>query len=275
MIPHNYLCSGAFYGHSSYTSYWEGTYKRTNGNLGAVKSTAYSLMLNYGISNRLNVMASVPYISNRATAGTLARHAGFQDLMLTVKYVALKARFSNSQFRLLTTASGILPMTKYEADFLPLSIGSGSKSLMGRIMADYQHGHLFFTGSGAYVYRGNIMIDRDSYYTTSMHYSHQVSMPDRLLLAARTGLRTKALIAELVLERMTTLGGFDIRKNDMPFPSNRMNSTAAGFNFKYTSSIITGLELSAGADYVVSGRNAGQSSSIHAGIFYLANLSGK
>jgi len=275
MIPGNYLCSGAFYGHTSWSSYWEGTFKRKNGNLGTVSSNAYTLMVNYGISNRLNIMASVPYITTIASAGTLALHAGFQDLMLTLKYVALKFKSPVSQFRLITTASGILPLSNYEADFLPLSIGSHSKRLMARLMADYQIKHFFFTGSGAYIYRGNISIDRDSYYTTSMHYTHEVFMPDQFMLTVRTGLRTKDLIAELVFQRTNTLGGFDMRKNDMPFPSNRMNDQTIGANFKYTVSFIQGLELSAGADYVVAGRNVGQSSIFHAGLFYLANLSGK
>ena len=275
MIPQNYLCSGAFYAHTSWSSYWEGTFKRKNGNLGTVSSNDYTLMANYGFSNRLNIMASVPYITSRASAGTLAPHAGFQDLMVTIKYVALKIKSPVSQFRLITTASGILPLSNYEADFLPLSIGSHSKRLMARLMADYQVRHFFFTGSGAYSYRGNISIDRDYYYTTSMHYTHEVFMPDQFMLAVRTGLRTKDLIAELVLQQTNTLGGFDMRKNDMPFPSNRMNDKTIGANFKYTSSFIQGLELSAGADYVVKGRNVGQSSTFHAGLFYLANLSGK
>lgn len=275
MIPRNYLCSGAFYGHISWSSYWEGTFRRKNGNLGTVSINDFTLMANYGVSDRMNIMASIPYITTRASAGTLAPHSGFQDLMLTLKYVALKFKSSDRQFRLITTVSGMLPLSNYEADFLPLSIGSHSKRLMARLMADYQVSHFFFTGSGVYSYRGNISIDRDYYYTTSLHYTHEVLMPDQFMLAVKTGLRTRALIAEVVLQQTNTLGGFDMRKNDMPFPSNRMNDQTIGANFKYTSSFIQGLELSAGADYVVNGRNVGQSTIFHAGLFYLANLSGK
>lgn len=274
MIPKNYLCSGAFFTHSSWSSYWEGTFRRTNGNLGTVSTNTYSLMANYGITNRLNVLVSVPYVTTHASAGTLEGQSGFQDLMLSLKYVAIKTKYEHSQFRLITTLSGALPISNYEADFMPMSIGGHSRSLMGRVTADYQYAHVFITGSGAYIYRDNIAIDRNSYYTTSMHYTNQVYMPDQAQLSLRTGLRTRALIAEVVAEHMVTLGGFDIRKNDMPFPSNRMNSNTVGLNFKYSSTLVRGLELSAGGDYVISGRNAGQSRVFHAGLYYLANLSG-
>jgi hypothetical protein len=73
---------------------------------------------------------------------------------------------------------------------------------------------------------------------------------------------------------MTTLGGFDIRKNDMPFPSNKMNQTQVGANFKYTMKSIRGLELTGGVRYVVAGRNVGQATTINGGVFYLLNVRG-
>lgn len=275
MIPRHYICTDLSFMHTAWSSYWEGTFKRTNQNLGTVSSNTYSLMENYGITNNLNLLVSVPYITTRAAAGTLAPHQGLQDLMVSLKLVAFKVRFKNSQFRLLTTLTGSLPLSNYEADFQPLSIGFHSKSLMGRVMADYQYAHFFITGSAAYVYRDNIFIDRNSYYTTTEHYTNEVFMPDQLLLAVRTGLRTHTLIAEAVVGQMNTLGGFDIRKNDMPFPGNRMNQVTAGLNLKYSSTYIPGLEASAGADYVVAGRNVGQGTMLHVGINYLADLSRK
>lgn len=95
-------------------------------------------------------------------------------------------------------------------------------------------------------------------------------MPNATVFNLRTGYRSPKVIAEAVVEKSTTLGGFDIRRNDMPFPSNRMNATTLGANFKY--SFGNGLELTAGSDYVVAGRNVGQSTVIHGGAYYLFNL---
>jgi len=57
-------------------------------------------------------------------------------------------------------------------------------------------------------------------------------MPDAAQFNLRIGYRTERMIAEALLGQWNTLGGFDITRNNMPFPSNKMNSTSAGVNIK-------------------------------------------
>src|SRR4051812_36587678 len=71
MIPKNYFCAAGVYTHSSWDHYWEGTFKRDNLNLGTVSTNVYSLGGNYGLSNRINLLFMVPYVTTNATAGTL------------------------------------------------------------------------------------------------------------------------------------------------------------------------------------------------------------
>ncbi len=272
MIPKNSFCGGAMFSNSQWKNYWEGTFKRTNGNIGTLNSNMIMLMGNYGISNRLNVLFSLPYITNSASAGTLHSQQGIQDATVSIKWVPLVKRTGYGTFRLFAIAMGSIPIGNYEADFLPVAIGLRSRSLMFRGLADYQSGHLFFSGSGEYVRRDNITIDRNSYYTTEMHYTNQVGIPDGTNFNFRGGYRSSKLIAEAVVDNNTTLGGFDIRKNDMPFPSNKMNITSVGVNFKYSFTFVKGLELTGGSNYVVAGRNVGQSTVIHGGAYYLFNL---
>ncbi|HEY6900666.1 MAG TPA: hypothetical protein VI233_08490, partial [Puia sp.] len=79
-----------------------------------------------------------------------------------------------------------------------------------------------------------------------------------------------------VASTMTTQkGGFDIRKNDMPFPSNAMNATMVGAHFKYTFKKVEGLSLIGGGDYTVAGRNVGQSTAFDAGVFYILDFNHK
>ena len=60
-------------------------------------------------------------------------------------------------------------------------------------------------------------------------------MPNQTLYQLRTGYRGKYLIAEALLTNMTTLGGYDITKNNRQlYPNLRMNSTMVGANIKYT-----------------------------------------
>lgn len=272
MIPKNYFCGGAMFSNSNWKNYWEGTFKRSNGNIGTLNTQIFTLMGNYGITNKLNVMFSLPYITTRASAGTLKGQQGLQDVSVALKWVPLTVNTGLGRFRLFAIAIGSVPVSNYQADFLPLSIGLHCNSLMFRGLADYQTDHLFITGSGEYMRRDNIIIDRTAYYTTEMHYTNQVAIPDGANFAFRGGYRSSKLIAEAILENTTTLGGFDIRKNDMPFPSNRMNTTSAGVNLKYSFTSIRGLELTGGSNFVLAGRNVGQSTVFHGGVYYLLAL---
>jgi hypothetical protein len=108
-----------------------------------------------------------------------------------------------------------------------------------------------------------------------MHYTNEVDMPDAVNLNIRTGYRSNSLVAELTLDNWTTLGGFDIRKNDMPFPSNEMNATKAGVGLKYTVYKVPGLSLIGGGNYTISGRNVGQSTTVYGGAFYVLGFTRK
>ncbi|MFM2364036.1 MAG: hypothetical protein RLZZ316_2938, partial [Bacteroidota bacterium] len=89
------------------------------------------------------------------------------------------------------------------------------------------------------------------------------------------GYRGKYLIAEALLTNFTTLGGFDITRNNMPFPSNRMNATMVGANIKYTLPKMTNLSLLGGFNHTLAGRNVGQSTSFNVGAFYAFNIGKK
>jgi hypothetical protein len=93
-------------------------------------------------------------------------------------------------------------------------------------------------------------------------------MPNAITYNFRAGYRGKYLIAEAQFVNWTTLGGFDITKNNMPFPSNRMNATSVGADFKYTIKRHTNLALLGGVNYTIHGRNVGQALAINAGAFY-------
>src|SRR3569833_3201966 len=90
MIPKNYLCPGVMYSNSNWSYYWEGAYKRNNGNIGTVNTSMYSLMVTYGITNNLSATDSLPYITSRASAGTLHNQTGLQNLALNIKWKGIR-----------------------------------------------------------------------------------------------------------------------------------------------------------------------------------------
>ncbi len=270
MMAKNNFCVGATYSHSSWKYYWEGTLKRDNLNLGTVSSNMFALMGNYGITDKLNVLFSLPYIKNEASAGTLHSDHGIQDLSLWLKWMPIEKKLtSNSVFSLYTLGGFSAPMSNYQADYLPVAIGLHSTNLTGRLMVDYQNHDFFATASGTYQYRSNIHIDRTAYYTTEMHLTNEVDMPDMAGYNVRAGIRTFRIIAEAFFQQNYTLGGFDITRNNMPFPSNKMNASLVGAHFKYVFKKLPSLSLEAGGSYVVTGRNVGQATEFNGSVFYI------
>jgi hypothetical protein len=275
MMEKKQLCLGPMYSYSSWKNYWEGTLKRDNANLGTVSTQMYSVMGAYGITGKLNVLFGAPYIKTKASAGTLHGMNGIQDLSLFIKWMPIEKELGPGTFSLYTIGGVSVPLTNYVADFLPLSIGLRSKTASARLMLDYQVGNIFATVSGTYVARDNMKIDRDAYYTTEVHLTNEVEMPDASNFNFRAGYRTGKLIVEAVLNKWTTLGGFDITRNNMPFPSNKMNATTLGVNFKYVATKDHALSIVGGANSTVAGRNMGQATTFYGGLFYILDFNKK
>jgi len=272
MMSKKQWCNGLTYMHSSWNEYWEGTTKRDNKNLGTVTTQSVMYMSSYGITDRLNVLVNVPYVWTNASAGTLHGMKGFQDIDLDLKYEIYKTKIGKGELSLIGLMGFSTPLSNYENDFLPMSIGLGSTNLSGRLTADYQNGLFFTTLSSAYVYRSNVTIDRTSYYTDQIHYTNEVDMPNQLNSNLFVGIRNSNLTVQAQLINMYTFGGFDIRKNDMPFVSNQMNMTSLGAHVKYFLPFIPNLEVVASADFVIAGRNVGQAQTYMGGFFYILSL---
>ncbi|OXA71961.1 hypothetical protein B0A58_13325 [Flavobacterium branchiophilum NBRC 15030 = ATCC 35035] len=273
MMDKNNLCIGTMFQHESWDHYWEGTFKRDNLNLGTVTHQSFGIMGNYGVSSKLNLLFGLPYVTAKASAGTLAGQKGFQDLSLMAKYMPIETTIGNNTYSLYTLVGFSVPVSNYPADYLPLSLGLRSKTATFRVMADFQRHHFFSTISGAFMYRNNITIDREAYYTTTYHYTNEVKMPNAIQTQLRMGYRSDYWIAELLWDNMITQTGFDISTNNMPFPSNTMNASRVGMNWKYTFKKISGLSITGGSSYVVAGRNVGQTLAYNIGAFYIINFS--
>jgi hypothetical protein len=275
MMNKNLFCTGIIYNTSSWNKYWEGANHRENLNLGTVSSRSVNLMGNYGIKDNLNLLFNVPYVSNNVSAGTLHAMSGLQDASAWLKWMPIEKEVKNGYVSVYLLGGASMPLSDYIVDYLPVAIGLKSNTLSGRLMLDYQVGNFTITASETYTVRGNTRLERNSYYTTSAIISDQVDMPNTNTVSLRSGYRSNWLIAELILSDTKTLGGFDITKNNMPFPSNRMNATTIATNIKYEIQKVPGLSVVGGASQVIKGRNIGQSTGFYSGLFYILNFQKK
>ena len=273
MMGQHKFCVGTVYQYSGWKNYWEGNSKRTNLNMGTVSTKSLTVMGNYGISDKLNVLFSLPYIQTDATAGTMNGQKGLQDVSFNLKYMPVEKSIGAGTFSLYLLGGFSTPVSNYSADYLPLSIGMQSKTGSIRLMSDYQLGNWYATISGAYIKRANATIDRNAYLTDEIHYTNKVDMPDAVSVNFRFGYRSSRLIAEAILDNwVTQSGGFDITRNNMPFISNTMNALKYGINTKYVLKKIPELAIISGCNFVVEGRNVGQSNTVYGGLFYVLNL---
>jgi hypothetical protein len=274
MMQKKFFCVGPTAGYSSFKNYWEGTLKRDNLNMGRVSTTNFMIMGNYGITRRLNILFGLPYIKTKASAGQMAGQKGLQDLSLWLKWVGYEKHLFKGDLQLMLIGGYSTPVSNYSPDILPLSLGLHSRTATTRFMLDYQRGHWFGTVSYSYNFRDNVKLDRYTYYTTEMHYSNEVRMPDASQWNFRAGYRSEVIIAEAILNKWTTLGGFDIPRNGSPFVSNKMDATSIGINLKYETPL-DGLSVVANGSTVLAGRNVGQSTGFNAGIFYIFDFGRK
>lgn len=258
------VCIAGMYGQSSWNQYWEGTRKRENLNIGSQTTQSLSLMPAIGISNRVNVILNLPYVWTSTSAGNLMGQKGFQDLSAWLKVKAINYK----GFSLNAVLGGSIPVGNYVADFLPLSIGLQARSVSGRLIASYKHPQtgLYLTAHGTHNWRANIRVDRDAYYANGRLWTgNQVSVPNAFDGAVRLGVLRKIWQTEVFAERYACLNGDNIRRNDMPLPTNKMEITQVGWYGKVQP---RNVGLNARVSYVTNGLNVGQSTSFMVGVLY-------
>lgn len=263
-MPKKSVCIAGMYGKSTWTQYWEGTLKRDNFNIGTHTTQMISLMPAIGVSNRVNVILNLPYVWTSTSAGNLMGQKGLQDLSAWVKFRA--AQYEGLSVH--GVVGGSLPVSNYVPDFLPMSIGIGARTALGRVILNYTHPQtgLYLTMHGSLIWRSNIKVDRDAYQADGRIYnSHEVQVPNGSDAAVRIGVVRRAWQLEAFGERMANLSGDNIRRNDMPFPTNNMQATTVGFYGKFQPKAIG---VNARFGQVIDGLNMGQSTSYSVGLLY-------
>jgi hypothetical protein len=268
-MPKRTACIAVSYSNSSWKEYWENTLKRENLNMGTHTTQSIMPMVAVGFTDKLNLIIGVPYVSTKTSAGNLMGQKGIQDLSGWLKYQFVK---NDKGISLHGVVGGSIPVGNYVPDFLPMSIGLQTKTATGRLIANYTHkSGVYLTAHASYILRSKIKVDRDAYQADNRVYNtNEVSVPNATDVAARLGYIKDGgrIQAEFFAEHFTCVGGDNIRRNDMPFPTNNMTSSSIGFYGKYQPQNI-GFNVRVAK--VVDGLNVGQSMSFSVGLLYQLN----
>jgi hypothetical protein len=196
---------------------------------------------------------------------------GIQDLTLAAKY---------SMFEFPSTRLGALrgigvmsvgvPLSDYTPDFQPLSIGLGTTRVSARFTFNAQsRPGWFVNGSLAHTWRMDVKLDRPYYFTDGQFFmTDEVVMPTTFDYVGSVGYLKDGLMAAFSVSQQWTLGGGDIRRQDMPFISNRMHFSKVGGMVMYPIPKFDALALRFGYAYTIGGRNVGQSQTFTTGVLY-------
>ncbi|NUN99120.1 MAG: transporter [Saprospiraceae bacterium] len=271
MMETGQICLAAIYTHDTWDEYWEGTLKRNNGNIGTLTRQTVMPMVALGVIDRVNVIAALPWVKTQASGGQMTGVQGLQDWGFWIKGTAVDQEIGSGKLTLHAVAGVSGPASNYLPDYAPFNLGFGCLEGSLRGVLQYQTGSgIFVRGQGAFHLRGNSTIERDYYYTTQGFYTDEVDMPDAISYGAVAGiwLLNNSLKVEAMFDGLKSLGGFDIRRQDAGFPSNKMIFTRVGGGLQYYFPFVKGLGVVASGGYVLTGRNVGQSLALSGGITY-------
>lgn len=275
MMDGGQICFAALYTHDTWDEYWEGTLKRNNFNIGTLTRQTVMPMFALGIVDRVNVLAALPWVRTSASGGQVRGASGVQDWGLWVKGKALDLTTGPGHFTVHAVLGVTGPASDYLPDFMPFSLGLGcvDGSLRGIFQYKLDKGP-YLRAQAGYHLRSNCTIERDYYYTTQGVYSEEVDMPNAVTWEAVLGswFFNDAFKVEARFDGLNSLGGFDIRRQDAGFPSNKMIFTRIGGGVQYYLPFVKGLGVLATGSYVLNGRNVGQSTAITGGITYQFGL---
>lgn len=272
LIKPRELRVGVEYGNDAWDRYWEGSLKRTNDNIGTITTRSVTGSAMYGLTSRVTFLASLPYVWTRASLGVLQGMEGRQDLTVAVKLRVLQTTVgARGTLGAVITAGAAVPVSDYTPDFLPLSIGLANRRAIARAALHLKDRSGFFLdGSYGHAWRSNVSLDRPAYFTDGqLVLSDEVAMPDVSDLMLSAGYNKGPWCIPVGFTSQRTLGGGDIRRQDMPFVSNKMDFTRMHARVMYTLPTATPLIVSAGAMRTLSGRNVGESTTIMAGVTYV------
>ena len=91
MMPKRTLSLGVLSAHDSWDQYWEGTLKRSNGNIGTLTTQSVTMVTGYSVSDRLALVAALPYVWTHASQGVLHDMSGVQDLAIGARFKLLSS----------------------------------------------------------------------------------------------------------------------------------------------------------------------------------------
>lgn len=278
MMKQRESCFALIYDRGSWDHYWEGTYLRTNANVGTLNRRMVMPMISIGLHNKLNLIISLPHIkteSSEEAGGRLHGVTGFQDIGINLKAEAFSKQLGKGKLSLLGNVGYATPASNYLSDYQPYSIGLGAPEFSLRGIAQYRLDNgLYVQAAMAHMWRGVTEVERDYYYNNGSFYTNKMDVPNAWNFNGAIGwwLLKGALKLEANYMSSVCTSGDDIRKYNAGQPTNKVEVGQAGFNTQFFFKKPKGLGVVAYYSKFISGRNMGEFTNIGGGLTYQFKL---
>jgi hypothetical protein len=271
MMPKGEICLAIVYENTTWDRYWEGSTIRVNQNIGTFTKHMGMPMLVGGITDKVNVILSLPYVKTAASAGQLTGVEGIQDFGISVKALLLEKSLGKGKLTGFSNLSLSTPASNYLSDYMPFSLGFGANELGIRAIGKYELDKgPYFRASYAYLNRGTTQADREYYFSNGSFYTSTMDVPDAFQGQVTVGswMFNKKLRVEASLTTIRSASGDDIRTYCMPLPTNKVDFDRIEGFAQYYFKTNGGFGLIASYQKAISGRNMGQFSGYGLGITY-------
>jgi len=271
MMPKGEICLAIVYENTTWDRYWEGSTIRVNQNIGTFTKHMGMPMLVGGITDKVNVILSLPYVKTAASAGQLTGVEGIQDFGISVKALLLEKSLGKGKLTGFSNLSLSTPASNYLSDYMPFSLGFGANELGIRAIGKYELDKgPYFRASYAYLNRGTTQADREYYFSNGSFYTSTMDVPDAFQGQVTVGswMFNKKLRVEASLTTIRSASGDDIRTYCMPLPTNKVDFDRIEGFAQYYFKTNGGFGLIASYQQAISGRNMGQFSGYGLGITY-------
>jgi hypothetical protein len=269
------ICFGLFYDHGSWDEYWEGDRLISNGNVGTLTRTSILPAFAFGLFERVNLIAGLPYIKTKSDGGQLAGVDGMQDLSIALKGNLVEKQLGKGTLYFLTTGEFSTPVADYLSDYAPYSLGLHTNQIALRGILQYKWDMgLYLRGSAAHLWRTYSKVERDYYYNNGSYYSEWMDVPNALHFDAVAGiwLLDDALQIEGNFTMLNCPDGDDIRAWNPGQPTNKVEVSQVGGHVRYYLPKPAGLSVVVSYSTILDGRNMGKFTNIGGGITYQFTL---
>ncbi|HSL85221.1 MAG TPA: hypothetical protein VLF66_20805 [Thermoanaerobaculia bacterium] len=228
----------------SYDEFWAGETKVQEPALGEVETSSLSLWFRWGFTDRLSVVANLPYVDVSTDGFAGLEDDGLADLEALLLFRLLETSSGALNHRLVAGAGVRTPASDYEGN-APISLGDDTTDALLRLVYQLQNGGFYVSQQVGYDLRSD-------------------DAPDNFPLFTEVGYTYGAFTFSGFYKKLVADGGTDIGDPGFTFPSNQEEYERVGAKVfgRFTDRI--GGALSAFT--TLDGRNTGQTTGVSAGI---------